>query len=100
MADASYLAEAMGDTGWIKAWGSGMLSGLPLKLYGITCVVDTSTSIEMWNTTLALLDSLGATSSYAQSLSSSSSQSCKPFDGAESESPLTDKPRVIATLSP
>ena len=57
MTNASYLAEAMGDTDWIKACDSGMLPGLPLKLYGVTCAVDTSTSIEMRNITLTLLDS-------------------------------------------
>ena len=57
MTDASYLAEAMGDTDWFKACDSGMLPGLSLKPYGVTCAVDTSTSIEMRNITLTLLDS-------------------------------------------
>ena len=100
MANASYLAEAMGDIDWIKACDSGMLPGLPLKLYGITCTVDTSMSIEMRNATLTPLDSLGATNSYARSLSSSSSQPCEPLDGAGSEYPVTDKLRVIAALDP
>lgn len=57
MTDASYLAEAMGDTDWFKACDSGMLPGLSLKPYGVTCAVDTSTSIEMRNITLTLMDS-------------------------------------------